>query len=270
MLGNKKILYRINLMLKIIEKSWNEFWAKYWRVDYRHSLPGIFEWDYKFVEFIECVCNISPGDRILDLGCGGGDQAKIFAKKGYEVVGIDMAPSLIEFARNQFKTEGLSGTFFTGDCSHIDFDNEFDACLFLEATFDIFGDNNEPKLLNKVNIALKNGGKIFINFLSPYQVQKHQKIWRKVKSGWELKEEWFDSETDTYRSKVILIQNNGTVVTPKFEIGYHANEAVRCYSIPEIKKKLVKANLSYINCYSSFDLNGQKSDAVKNIVVAEK
>jgi hypothetical protein len=32
-------------MLKVIEKSWSDFWAAYWRIDHRHRIPEIFEWD---------------------------------------------------------------------------------------------------------------------------------------------------------------------------------------------------------------------------------
>src|SRR4030042_2343950 len=108
-------------MLKTIEKTWNEFWAIYWRIDHRHSIPGIFEWDKQLVNFIEHVCQLSPGARILDLGCGGGDQAKVFASKGYEVVGIDIAPPLIEFARQQFQKPGLKSTFIVGDMRAINY-----------------------------------------------------------------------------------------------------------------------------------------------------
>ena len=40
--------------------------------------------------------------KILDLGCGGGDQAKVFAGKGYHVTGIDITANLIEFAKSRF------------------------------------------------------------------------------------------------------------------------------------------------------------------------
>ena len=92
-------------MLEIEEKSWNEFWARYWRIDRRHAIPGIFEWDCQLVDFIEHVCQLSPGQRILDLGCGGGDQAKVFAQRGYRVVGVDIAPSLVECATSLWPSE---------------------------------------------------------------------------------------------------------------------------------------------------------------------
>ena len=28
-------------MLKVVQKTWNEFWAEYWRVNHRYSIPGI-------------------------------------------------------------------------------------------------------------------------------------------------------------------------------------------------------------------------------------
>jgi 2-polyprenyl-3-methyl-5-hydroxy-6-metoxy-1,4-benzoquinol methylase len=101
----------VRLQLEIIEKSWEEFWAYYWRVTSRHRIPGIFEWDQKLVSLIEEKCNVCPPKRILDLGCGGGDQAKVFTERGYTVVGIDVAESLIEYARGSVDGIGLSATF---------------------------------------------------------------------------------------------------------------------------------------------------------------
>lgn len=43
----------------------------------------------------------SPGDKILDLGCGQGILAADLSKKGYRVVGIDLANSLIDIAKQR-------------------------------------------------------------------------------------------------------------------------------------------------------------------------
>lgn len=133
--------------MNIVEKSWNEFWAYYWRVEHHHSIPGIFEWDRRLVDFIEHVCELSPGMNILDLGCGGGDQAKVFSRKEYEVIGIDIAPPLIDFARKQFAEEGLSGAFITGDMRELDYEGVFDAYVILSGTFGFFSDEENLALL---------------------------------------------------------------------------------------------------------------------------
>lgn len=261
-------------MLKVVEKTWNEFWAKYWRINHRHSIPGIFEWDRRLVNFIEYVCELSPGQRILDLGCGGGDQAKVFAQKGYDVVGIDIAPSLIKFAKKQFQKEGLKGTFLVGDMRKIDYDAEFDACVMLSGTFGFFGDVEDQNLLHSICRSLKAGGKVFIMFISANQPWEHTRSWKEIKDGWELSEDWFDAETSTRRGKIFIIHKDGTIIRPKQESGYHANEVIRCYTIPEMRIMLTNTGLRYLSSYSDKDFSDPPKplgpDAIRNIVVAER
>jgi SAM-dependent methyltransferase len=261
-------------MLKVIEKSWSDFWAAYWQIDHRHRIPEIFEWDRQLVDFIEAACKLHPDGRILDLGCGGGDQAKVFARKGYGVVGMDIAPSLIEFARRQFKKERLKGKFLVGDMRKIKYREEFDACLLLSGTFGFFGDDEDQKLLSSIHRALKVGGKAFIMFLSPRQQDKNERFWSEIEDGWELSEAWFDAETSTYRSRIFIIKKDGTLVRPKDEPGYHAEEAIRCYTIPEMRAMLAGVGLKYLASYSSKDLSlpprPPAPEAERNIVVAAR
>jgi SAM-dependent methyltransferase len=260
-------------MLKVVEKSWNEFWAAYWRIGDRHRIPGIFEWDRELVDFIEHVCGLSPGARILDLGCGGGDQAKVFARRGYDVVGVDIAPSLVTYARDQLEQEGLKGTFVAGDMRRITYDAEFDCCTILSGTFGFFGDEEDAQLLGAVRRALKLGGRAFIMFLSANREEKRERTWSETEGGWELSETWFDSETSTYHSRVFIIRRDGTLIRPKPEPGYQADENIRCYTLPELRSMLSAAGLTYLVSYGGKDLSlppkPPEPEEPRNIVVAE-
>jgi SAM-dependent methyltransferase len=259
--------------MRIEEKSWNEFWAAYWRIEHRHQIPGIFDWDGQLVDFIEQTCQLAPGARLLDLGCGGGDQAKLFARKGYAVVGFDIAPALIEFANRQFAKEDLRGTFIVGDMRAIDYVAEFDACLILSGTFGFFGDLEDRKLLRAIARALKPRGKAFIMFVPLRRAGQRAKTWSETKEGWQLAETWLDVETSSYRSRAFIIRNDGVIVRPASEPGYHADETIRCYTIPELQAMLAQAGLRYLASYSSDDLavppKPLRADAVRDIVVAK-
>jgi SAM-dependent methyltransferase len=211
---------------------------------------------------------------VLDLGCGGGDQAKVFAQKGYQVVGIDIAPSLIEFASRQFQENALSGTFRVGDMRSIDFNAEFDLCVLLSGTFGFFGDREDQEVLSKVCRATRPGGKAFVSFLAPPRSNEHVRRWQETGEGWELSEEWFDTEISSRCSRVMLIQRDGTVIVPEREQGYHANETIRCYSVPEIQRMMNAAGLRYCAAFSSNDLSVPPKPlgpaAVRNIAVAER
>jgi SAM-dependent methyltransferase len=261
-------------MLKVIEKSWNEFWAYYWRVEDRHRISGIAEWDRRLVTFIEYVCQLEPPARILDLACGGGDQAKIFAEKGYEILGIDIAPSLIDYARRQFRESSLAGEFVVGDMRAIDHDGQFDACVILSGSFGFFGDVEDMRLLCSIHKALKPGGKLFIMFISANQQPVHRREWSEIKDGWQLNEYWFDAETSVRCSTVFIIQKNGMIIVPKREPGYHANERIRCYTVPEMKKMFSDSGFGFLASYSDRHLDiplvPLPQEALRNITVGQR
>jgi acylphosphatase/protein-L-isoaspartate O-methyltransferase len=47
------------------------------------------------------------GDLVLDLGCGPGNDAALFADLGLEVVGLDLTRSMLEVARDRARTRAL-------------------------------------------------------------------------------------------------------------------------------------------------------------------
>lgn len=72
------------------------------------------------------------GARVLDLACGTGRHSLELARRGFSVVGIDIAPDLLEIAVGEAKAQSLDGaTFQEADLRELDFDAEFDLVLSL-------------------------------------------------------------------------------------------------------------------------------------------
>jgi SAM-dependent methyltransferase len=68
------------------------------------------------------------GQRVLDVGCGTGGVAELLAASGATAVGIDLAPGLIEIARERARERGLAIDYRVGDCENLDVeDASFDA-----------------------------------------------------------------------------------------------------------------------------------------------
>jgi len=57
--------------------------------------------------------------RILDLGCGDGRHLVYFARQGYEMFGLDSAPTALRLAKEWLTNEGLSAQLFCADMSTI-------------------------------------------------------------------------------------------------------------------------------------------------------
>jgi SAM-dependent methyltransferase len=69
-----------------------------------------------------------PGVRWLDLACGTGAVAELAAAGGANVTGIDLAPALIETARERAAERGLEIDYRVGDCEDLQVpDAAFDA-----------------------------------------------------------------------------------------------------------------------------------------------
>ena len=71
-------------------------------------------WRLKWVD--ECL-NPSPGDRIVDLGCGPGVMAKHLAERGAAVHGVDVSELAVQFAR-KFNAQFPDVTFAAADAAH--------------------------------------------------------------------------------------------------------------------------------------------------------
>lgn len=67
---------------------------------------------------------LPPGTRVLDIGCGSGSSSMELARRGFDVVGLDLSSVRIEQARETAKSEGLAIEFAVGDAENPDFEDE--------------------------------------------------------------------------------------------------------------------------------------------------
>jgi len=68
------------------------------------------------------------GVELLDLACGTGAVAELAAARGASVTGLDLAPALIETAKERARERGLEIDYVVGDCEKTGFDDgAFDA-----------------------------------------------------------------------------------------------------------------------------------------------
>jgi SAM-dependent methyltransferase len=69
------------------------------------------------------VTGVGPGTRLLDIACGSGYAASLAAARGAKVTGVDIAPGLLEIARERTP----DGTFLEGEMDALPLpDDQFD------------------------------------------------------------------------------------------------------------------------------------------------
>lgn len=94
--------------------------------------------------------------RVLDLGCGTGWTSRFYARAGYDVVGVDIAPEMIRLAGEIRDAEKLTGlSFVVSDYEALTFREEFDAAVFFDS---LHHADDEGLAIRKAFAALKPGG----------------------------------------------------------------------------------------------------------------
>lgn len=77
---------------------------------------------------------LKPGMKVLDVGCGTGNQSIPAARAGAHVTGVDIAPNLLEQARAWALREGLNVDFREADAEELPFhDAAFDVVMSMFA-----------------------------------------------------------------------------------------------------------------------------------------
>lgn len=99
------------------------------------------------------------GERWLDLACGTGAVSERAARAGASVTGIDLAPALLDQAKQRAKAEGLEIDYRVGDCERLDGieDGAFDV---VSSTCGIMFAPDHAAGAKQLGRVLKSGGRL--------------------------------------------------------------------------------------------------------------
>jgi SAM-dependent methyltransferase len=119
----------MNALLNAYVQPHNQRAAVVWSAggkDYEQISRGIAD----SIEHCVLRLNPRPGERILDLSTGTGWTSRLVARRGANVVGVDIAADLLDAARARAQAEDLSVDYQLGDAENLPFESGvFDAVI---------------------------------------------------------------------------------------------------------------------------------------------
>jgi SAM-dependent methyltransferase len=78
---------------------------------------------------------LSPGDRILELGCGDGALSCFLAGQGFDVTGVDISPGMIDEARRRATAAGVPAKFEVGDADTLKVTEHYEGIVSFMGAF---------------------------------------------------------------------------------------------------------------------------------------
>ncbi|MEZ4440395.1 MAG: methyltransferase domain-containing protein [Polyangiaceae bacterium] len=137
--------------------------APWWREVFQNDLIRTFDNPKKRdvereTDFIIKTLALEPGARVLDLACGTGVHAVELSSRGYQVVGVDLSPTMLELASAYNKQRSTSVSFIEGDMRQLSLEGVFDGIYCWGASFGYFDESHNGEVIERVARALRPGG----------------------------------------------------------------------------------------------------------------
>jgi methyltransferase (TIGR00027 family) len=130
---------------------------------------------------------------VIDLGCGTGENALYLAARGFEVTGVDAAPTAIARAREKAAARGLSATFLVADALALpNLGQTFDVALDC-GLFHVLSDVQRVEFERGLRAVLRPGARNFLlcfsdrqpGFIGPRRVVRAE-IRNTFGDGWRV------------------------------------------------------------------------------------
>lgn len=168
-------------------------------------VPGKEEDVKKEIPFLIDIFNkYGKVKSVLDVGCGYGVHAYLLSKKGYECMGVEPHPKMIEFAKKNYP----SVKYEVKSMQEVCYPNKFDAILCIGSII-VFNKSNEEAFQTLKNFyeTLKKGGILIvetvncIKWISNSSFKSDFEDINKEKNEREVYHEWINTNNQSYVSE---------------------------------------------------------------------
>lgn len=222
------------------------------------------------VDFIIKALELNGNEKILDLACGYGRHALEFAKRGYEVVGVDITEQYVEYGNEQAKKHHYPAHFMQSDIRQVSFENEFDVVLNMADGAIGYLENDEEnyKSFAVISKALKPGGKHYMDIMSGDYAAGHFpcKLWEEGEKGLTLSGFQWNPETKTMLYGQLDYLYGSTL--PKVEMEY--GNPTRLYTYAEIQNIMKLLGMKVQKAFADVEGNPYTNNSIQMIVCSEK
>ena len=153
--------------------------------------------------------------RFLDVACGPSLQLREVAKRGYEAIGLDLAPHMLRYLSETAKKDSLKIETVQADMCNFRLDKKVDFAFIMMGSLVVRSNEQFIDHLDSVAYSLKRGGLYFIQNKMVDWTRTAEQSWTMEKGGISVKTTysctfWKDILNQIYTEKGVLeVNDNG-------------------------------------------------------------
>jgi SAM-dependent methyltransferase len=159
-------------LLAAIQAYWNEHIHDLQIATYPVGTPEFFQEldDYRFDKlcYLPRLVRFSAyhGWKLLEVGCGIGTDLVRFARAGAVVTGVDLAPSAIDLARQNFAQNELAASLYVMNGEALEFETDSFDVVYAHGVLQYTAD--PQRMVYELHRVLRPGGKVILMVYNKY------------------------------------------------------------------------------------------------------
>ena len=242
------------------KQEWFSTWfdTHYYHVLYQHRT--YVEAEFFISNLLENL-QVKADAKILDLACGKGRHAFFIAQRGFQVTGLDLSSESIQWAKENYALPNLN--FDVHDMRNVYQEDTFDYVFNFFTSFGYFtSDEENNRVIGAMKKALKNEGKLVIDFMNVEKVIAHLKETETISLD-GITFHISRTYTDGFIFKTIKFHDQGE--------DFEFFERVQALQFEDFKSLFATNNLALVDAYGDYNLqafDAEHSDRL--IMVLEK
>jgi len=124
------------------------------------------EYTKEEVDFLIRELPLKMGSRILDLACGYGRHANMFAGFGYHVTGVDRNQDFLDIAMEDAVRKSVHVTYRCSDSRSYVAPSTYDCVVHLFSSFGYFSDEENEQVIHNIACSLNPDGMFCLDILN--------------------------------------------------------------------------------------------------------
>jgi SAM-dependent methyltransferase len=216
----------------------------------------------RYIEKIFRTFKIKP-NTILDLACGTGIPTMLFARRGYQMIGIDHSKAMLEVLRQ--KSQGYNITTYESDIREFAIPKQVDAaiCLYDSINY-LLTDEDLKKCFRCVRTALAKNGLFVFDMNTDYGLSVFWGTRETIREAGNVHSIWHNTYDEKTKISILYL----TCYIRNENRSFEEIHQERAYELPYVQELLKSCDFSEVKFYQHGSFSAPTDVTVRVMVVA--